>query len=105
MTGNNSNLDLVNINAQTKFGQILSMSSQDIENLTPIKGHNSVTNLQKMTGNNPKLDFVNINANKKFGQILQISSLEIEQKRNSEGNAWSNFRICPSLHLTHTFRR
>ena len=65
MTGNNSNLDLVNINAQTKFGQILSMSSQDIENLTPIKGHNSVTNLRKMTGYNPKLDLVNINAHKK----------------------------------------
>ena len=30
-TGNNSNLDLVNINAQTKFGQILFISSQDIE--------------------------------------------------------------------------
>ena len=31
MTGNNPNLDLVNINAQTKFGQILSICSQDIE--------------------------------------------------------------------------
>ena len=66
MTGNNSNLDLVNSNAQTKFGQILSMSSQDNENLTQIKGHNSVTNLRKMTGYNPKLDLVNINAHKKI---------------------------------------
>ena len=31
MTGNNPKLDLVNINAHKKFGQILSMSSQDIE--------------------------------------------------------------------------
>ena len=83
MTSNNSNLDLVNINAQTKFGQILFISSQDIElhrNLTSIKGHNSVTNLQKMTGNNLKLDLVNINAHTKFGQILSINSQDIEQK-------------------------
>ena len=31
MTGNNPRLDLVNINAHTKFGQFLSISSQDIE--------------------------------------------------------------------------
>ena len=31
MTGNNPNLDLVNINAYTKFGEILSFCSQDIE--------------------------------------------------------------------------
>ena len=31
MTGNNPNLDIVNINAHTKFGQILSIRSQDIE--------------------------------------------------------------------------
>ena len=31
MTGNNHNLDLVNINAHSKFGQILFISSQDIE--------------------------------------------------------------------------
>ena len=31
MTGNNPNLYLVNTNALTKFGQILSISSQDIE--------------------------------------------------------------------------
>ena len=32
------------------------------EILTPMKGHNSITNLQKMTGNNPNQDIVNINA-------------------------------------------
>ena len=31
MTGNNPNIDLVNINASTKFGEILSICSQDIE--------------------------------------------------------------------------
>ena len=31
MTGNNPKIDLVNINAHTKFGQILSMSCQDME--------------------------------------------------------------------------
>ena len=65
MTGTrkNPNLDLVNINAYTTFGKILSICSQNIErkqNLTSIKGHNSLTNLQKMTGKNPKLDLFNI---------------------------------------------
>ena len=31
MTGNNPKLDLVNLDMHTKFGQILSISSQDIE--------------------------------------------------------------------------
>ena len=31
MTGNNLKLDLVNVNAHTKFGPILSICSQDIE--------------------------------------------------------------------------
>ena len=31
MTGNNPNLDLVDINAYTKFGRILSIYSKDIE--------------------------------------------------------------------------
>ena len=31
MTGNNPNLDLVNINAYTKFNEILSILSRDIE--------------------------------------------------------------------------
>ena len=64
-TGNNPNPDLVNINAHTKFGEVLSICFKDIErkgNLTYIKGNNSATNtnLQKMTGNNPNLDLVNI---------------------------------------------
>ena len=31
MTGNNPKLDLVNVHVHTKFGQILSICSQDIE--------------------------------------------------------------------------
>ena len=31
MTGNNPKLDLVNVDVHTKFGQILSIHSQDIE--------------------------------------------------------------------------
>ena len=31
MTGNNTKLDLVNVDVHTKFGQILSVRSQDIE--------------------------------------------------------------------------
>ena len=79
MTGNSPNFDVVNINAYIKFGEILSICSQDIErkqNLTSIKGHNSIKNLQKLTGNNPKLHLVIINAHTKFGRILSISSLD-----------------------------
>ena len=85
MTGNNPNLDLVNINAHTKFGQILSilniLSGNGILNeiLASVKGHNSVTIVWKMMCNN--LDLVNINAYTKFGKILSICSQDIEQKQ------------------------
>ena len=56
MTGNNPKLDLVNVDVHTKFGQILSFCSQDIErkrnssiNEGPSKGNNSSANLGKMT--------------------------------------------------------
>ena len=65
MTGNNPNLDIVNRNAYTKLSEILSIYSPDIkwkQLLTPIKGHDSVTNLLIMIGNNSNLDLVNINA-------------------------------------------
>ena len=54
MMGNNPKLDLVNDDAHTKFGQILSIRSQDIErkrnsdvNIGPSKGNNSSVNLGK----------------------------------------------------------
>ena len=82
MMCNNPNQDLVNINAYTslvKFNLfVFKMIWSKKNNLTLIKGHNSVTNLWKMTGNNPNLDSVNINAYTKFGQILSISSQDIE---------------------------
>ena len=77
MTGNNPNPDLVNINAHTKFGEVLSICSKDIErkrSLAYIKGNNSATNLRKMTGNNPNLYLVNIYAYTKFGEIHSICS-------------------------------
>ena len=73
MTGNNPKLDLVNNDVHTKFGQILSIRSQDIERnkiLMSNKGRNSDKIWHKMTGNNPKLDLINADVHTKFGQIL-----------------------------------
>ena len=85
MTGNIPKLDLVNVDVYTKFGQTLSIRSQDILSgnkiLMSIKGRNSIQILQKMTGNNPKLDVVNVDVNTKFGQILSIRSQDIERNK------------------------
>ena len=89
MTDNNPKLDVISINAYTKFVEILSIGSQDIElkGKSDIKGHNSVTNLRKMALNNPKVDLVSINAyTKRFDEILSIGSKDIEQKRKSDIN-------------------
>ena len=85
MMNNNPNVDLVNIIRYTKYGQILSILSEDIKkkNLTSIKGHNSVINLQKMMPTNPNIDLININVYTKIGQILSILSQDNEKKRNS----------------------
>ena len=76
-----------NINAYINFVKfhpfVLKILSEN-ENLTSMKGHNSVTNLRKMTGNNPKLDLVIFNAHTRFGQILSISSQDIKWQRNSD---------------------
>ena len=50
------------------------------------KGHNSVTNLQKMTIYDPNVDLVNDNVNTKFGLDKSICSQVIEQKLNSDVN-------------------
>ena len=89
MTGNNPELDHVNVDVHTKYGQILSINSRDIkqkQNLTSIKHRNSVKILRKMTGNNPKIDLVNVDVYINFGQILSICSREIERKQNSDVN-------------------
>ena len=56
MTGDNLKLDHVNVNVHTKFGQILSIHSQNIEqkrnsdiNKGSSKGNNSSANLGKTT--------------------------------------------------------
>ena len=51
-----------------------------------IKGHNYVTNEQKMTGNNPNLDLFNMSAYLKFGEILSICSQDTVWKQNSDIN-------------------
>ena len=68
---NNPNLYLVNMSAYLKFGEILSICSQDtnvlsrneiLNNiLTSVKCHSSMTNARKMIGNDPTLDLVDIN--------------------------------------------
>ena len=92
---NNPNLYLVNMSAYLKFGEILSICSQDtnvlsrneiLNNiLTSVKCNSSMTNARKMIGNNPTLDLVDINPYTKFGEILSICSEDIEQKRKSDG--------------------
>ena len=89
MTGNNSKLELVNVNVHTKFGQILSIRSQDNErkqNSDINQGRYSVKILQKTMGNNPKLELVNVDVHTKFGQILSICSQDIERKPNFDVN-------------------
>ena len=77
-------LDLAKMNADIKFGGILPIGSQDIEQkqiLAQIKDHNSGTNVRKMTCNNPKLDLAVMNACIKFGEILPIGSQDMERKQ------------------------
>ena len=80
MMYNNPNVDLVNMNAYIRFGEILSICPQDI--LPETKEHNYGTNVRKMICNNPKLDLVNINVYIKFGELVPICSQDIEQKRH-----------------------
>ena len=69
---NNPNIDLVNINAYIKFGEIMSVCSQDIE-----RKRNSGTNVRKMMCNYPHVDLVNINTYTIFCEILSICSQDI----------------------------
>ena len=88
MTGIDPNLDLANINAYIKCGEILSVCSQDIELYRILAKSSAIPgkNLAKMTSINPNLDLANINAYTKLGKILSIRSQDIEQKRNSGVN-------------------
>ena len=97
MTGNNPNIDLVNINAHTKLVKFFQfvpkiLSGNEILNtiLTSVKDHNSITNVRKMECNIPNLDLVSVNAYTKFGKILSICSRDIERKQNYDG--WNDRR-------------
>ena len=81
MTLYNPSLDLVNDNAYTKFGHILSICLKILSKnqiLTSIKGRNSVANLRKTIIYNTKIDLVNDDVYTKFGLILSIRSQDIE---------------------------
>ena len=76
MTCNYPNLDRVNINVFTKFGQVLPIILRILsrkEILTSIMGSNFV-------------DRVNFNVYTKFSQILSIRSQDIVRKQNSDIN-------------------
>ena len=84
---NNPKVDVVNINACAKFGQIrlfILKILSDNEILTSFKGHNSVLKWEKLMLNNPNLDVININAQTKFGQNPFLLSQDIERKWNSD---------------------
>ena len=87
MMCNNPKLDIDKMNTYIKFGEIISIGSQDIERkqfFCVNKGHNSDTNMQKMMCNNHKqhVDLANMNADIKFGEKMSDSSENIERKRN-----------------------
>ena len=82
----NTNVDLISDDEHTKFGLILSISSQENQILTSIKGHNSVANLRKTKIYNTNVDLVNDNVYTKFGLNQSIRSQDIEQKPNSDVN-------------------
>ena len=85
MTANNPNVDLVSINSYIKFGQNLSICSQDIElkqNFGVNQGHNSGTNEHKMMCKNADIALVNMIAYIKFGEVWSICSQDIERKIN-----------------------
>ena len=71
MMRNNPNLDLVNMKAYIKLGEILSILRGN-KILTSIKGQNSVTNMRKMICYNPNLNLINMKAYIKFGEVLSI---------------------------------
>ena len=83
MNCNNPNVDLVNMNAYIKFGEILSICSEDNErrrNFGVNQGPELWYKCAKMMCGNPNVDLVNMNAYIKFGEILSICSQDIEWK-------------------------
>ena len=84
----NPSLHLFNIHACIKFGGILSICPQNIEqknlgqssDIRFIVWMNSITNVQKMKCNSLNLYLVNITAYTNLGEILSICCEDIEQK-------------------------
>ena len=66
----NHNLDLINVNVYTKFGLILFILCQDIEQneiRTSTEGYYSDANVQKSVLCNSNLDVINVNVYTNFG--------------------------------------
>ena len=85
----NLKLDLVNMNAYIKFGEKISVSSQDIErkrNFVINQGPLLWYKCAKMMCNNPKLDLAKMNAYIKLGEIVPICSRGIKWKPNFSFN-------------------
>ena len=81
-----TNVNLVNDDEHTKFGLILSISSQEKQNSEMNQGRNSVANLRQTKIYNTNVDLVNDNVYSKFGLNLSICSQDIEQKPNADVN-------------------
>ena len=86
MTGNNPNIDRVNMNAYImRFSENLSVLSQNIEQKRNF-GINQRSllwyNVLKRMCNNPNLNLVNINAYTKFCENLSVWSQNIEPKQS-----------------------
>ena len=67
------------MNAYIKFGENMSVSSQDIERNKNL-GANQMC--KKMACDNHKLDLANIIAYIKFAEFLSITSQDIEREQN-----------------------
>ena len=90
MLCNNPNLDLVNMNAYLKFGEILSICPQDIERKQNPERNSDIDlsraiTLKMMFNNSNQDHLVDINTYTKFGEILPICNEAIERKRNIDG--------------------
>ena len=81
-----SDYSLAAVLCMQKMPEFLRILSDKVFLISILKGHNCLTDLQKMTANNPNVDLVCINSYIKFGQNLSIYSQDIEWKRNFEVN-------------------
>ena len=77
---NNPNIYLDNMNAYIKFGDFCQLVLKILSGnkiLVQLKGHNSVTNEQKILCDIPNIYLVNMNAHIKLGEIRLICSQDI----------------------------